>query len=145
LRKCTYLSDADERTVKSYRESVKKVETVLGDPTIHDINLYGVEFVRKLRENGLKPATIAKHCGQLNSIFLKLGPPGFRNRNAKKLLDYIPYFQPPKVKLKPVRVFKDEDFQALFNAFNNETEYPHYLPKEKCPFFWQTAMIFLFQ
>jgi hypothetical protein len=38
---------------------------------------------------------------------------------------------------------KDEDFQSLFNAFNNETEYPKHLPKEKRPMFWQTIMIFV--
>jgi integrase len=139
----TYLANDDERTIRSYRESVKKVETILDDPTIYEVNLYGIEFVQKLKENGLQPATIAKHCSQLNSIFLKLGPPGSRNRNAKKLLDYAPYFPLPKVREKSPRVFTDDNFRSLFDAFNSETDFPKYLPPEKRPLFWQAIMIFV--
>ncbi|MDR2756852.1 MAG: site-specific integrase [Planctomycetaceae bacterium] len=139
----TYLADADERTTQSYRESVRKVVMIFEDPTINEINLYGAKFVSELKKQGLAPATIAKHCGQLNSIFLKLGPTGYRNRDARRLLDYVPYFKPPKVKLKPLRVFKDENFQSLFNAFSKETEYPRYLPSEKRPLFWQAMMVFV--
>jgi hypothetical protein len=67
---------------------------VCGDPMIHEINLYGSEFVKKLCVSGLKPVTIAGHCRRLNEIFTKLS--GTKN---KKLLPYTPYFQPPKVNL----------------------------------------------
>jgi hypothetical protein len=103
----TYLADAAVRTVNTYRESVHKVTEVCGDVTIYEINLYGTDFVKKLKEDGLKPATIAKHCRHLNSIFLKLGPKGHRNRRAKALLDYAPYFQAPKVRKKRPQAFSD--------------------------------------
>ncbi|MDR2116029.1 MAG: tyrosine-type recombinase/integrase [Planctomycetaceae bacterium] len=139
----TYLTDDVVETIKCYRTSIKKLKELCDDPTIYEVNLYGTDFVRKLRNEGLQNVTIAKHCRHLNSIFLKLGPPGYRNRDAKGLLTYIPYFKLPKVKLSPPRVFEDENFQSLFNAFGCEKDYPRYLLPEKRPLFWQAIMIFV--
>jgi hypothetical protein len=94
-----YLSDADSRTVAAYRKSVRKLIKVCGDPTIHEINLYGREFTKKLSENGIKPETIAKHCRKLNEIFIALCPKN-KNKNTENLLSYIPHFQPPPKKPK---------------------------------------------
>jgi hypothetical protein len=91
----TYMTEDAVSTIKCYRTSVKKLKEHCGNPTIHEVNLHGAEFVRKLQEEGLNNTTIAKHCRHLNSIFSKLGPQA--HRNSKKLLDYAPYFQPPKV------------------------------------------------
>jgi integrase len=113
------------------------------DPTIDEVNLYGSEFVRRLIATNSKLSTINKHCRELNAIFMKIGPPCPKNRDAQNLLKYYPYFAPPEFELKDPPEFSDEEFQLLFNAFNNETEYPRYLPHEKRPIFWQTIMIFV--
>jgi integrase len=139
----TYLADDVDETIKCYRTSVKKLKEHCGDPTIYEVNLHGTEFVRKLRNEKLQNATIAKHCRQLNSIFLKLGPSGRRNRDAKGLLTYVPYFRPPKVREKSPRVFTDDNFRSLFDAFNSETDFPKYLPPEKRPLFWQAVIVFV--
>jgi hypothetical protein len=102
----TYLADANAHTVDTYRESVHLLNKVCGNLSIHEINLYSSKFIEKLKENGWTPATIAKHCDQLNAIFMKLGPKGIRNKNAKGLLAYTPYFQPPTIfeQLPPVEL-----------------------------------------
>jgi integrase len=130
-------------TIKSYRISINKLVKLFDDPTIYEVNLYGSEFVKRLSETNLKLSTINKHCRELNAVFMKLGPPCPKNRDAKGLLDYYPYFAPPEFELKDPPEFSDEEFQLLFNAFNNETEYPQHLPVEKRPLFWQAIMIFV--
>ncbi|MDR0611223.1 MAG: site-specific integrase [Planctomycetaceae bacterium] len=139
----TYLTKASEETLRSYRISINKLVKLFDDPTIFEVNLYGTEFVKKLEEKGLEPATIHKHCRELNAIFTKLGPAGPKNRDAKNLLNYYPYFSPPDFELKAPPEFSDEEFQSLFNAFSNETEFPIYLPQEKRPLFWQAIMVFV--
>jgi integrase len=139
----TYLADARAGTVKSYRLSVKKLDELCNEPSIYDVNLCGTEFIRKLKESGIKAITIAKHCRELNVIFSKLGPQSPRNRNTKALLKYCPYFCIPNYDEEDPLEFCDDDFRALYNAFEHETEYPRYLPKEKRPFFWQTIMYFV--
>jgi hypothetical protein len=138
---CTYLDDAQPRTIDSYRESVKHAIIALNDPEIENLKDRGSEFKNHLRSKFLAPATIAKHCGQLNSIFRKMGPKGYRNHDAKGLLAESPYFSEPSVVLDVPKQFSDDDFESLFKSFSEEKLYPEYLPSHLRSVFWQSILI----
>jgi len=45
----------------------------------------------------IAPATVAKYCRHINTVFLKMAKPGYRNRDAFGIIDSPPFCKPPKL------------------------------------------------
>lgn len=138
-----FLKGKDKRTLAEYRQTISLVVEILDDPTVNEINLLRNQFVEELQNRGAADNTVAKHCRQLNAVFAKLGPKGPRNHDATGRMKYAPHWPLPVLKTKDPKRVSDDEFQALYTAFDHQDDYPKHLPKKQRYVYWQTIMEFV--
>ncbi len=84
-------------TIENYMISAERYMNIVSDINIFDITpAISAKFTLGLRALGQSLETERKHCRHLNSIFLKIGPPGPRNRDALGWVKDTPWIRPPK-------------------------------------------------
>lgn len=111
-------------TLKDYYSALSHWERVTDDPDVECVtNLTCRDFKEGMfaslaPKSGLpmKPATIAKYCRELQSIFCKLGPCTMKNKQGLDIIPTIPCFPPIKVTDPLVVTADDDEIAAILKA-----------------------------
>ena len=134
------------KTIENYLISVCRYIEIVGDLPLNEITPYhNARFVLGLKQFGQSLETERKHCRHLNTIFLKMGPPGPRHRDSMHVIPVAPWIRPPQPFRKLPREIGDSIADSLYNAVPLTPEcflYPTYLEAELRPNWWR-AMITL--
>jgi integrase len=135
------------RTIESYLQSVELYLAHVGDLPLDQLTPHNnARFVQSLNKTGIANETIRKHCRNLNTIFNRMGPSGYRNRDALGLLHEPPWIRPPRPFLKLPRDILDGQVENLFRACSQTPgcfTFPKYLPEELRPKWWETLILFV--
>jgi len=135
------------RTIEAYLESVELYINVIGDLPIDKLTPENnICFVQALNKRNFANETIRKHCGHLNTIFFRMGPPGPRNRDAFGFLKEPPWIRPPRPFLKLPRDVLDVQVENLYRACAQTSacyQYPVYLDPYLRPKWWETLILFI--
>jgi len=134
------------RTIDAYMQSVELFLEHVGDLPLSKLTPVNTcRFIQGLNKLGLANETIRKHCGHLNIIFSKIGPPGHRNKDALGFLKRSPWIKPPKAFLKLPKEVLDVQIENLYRACSQTPScyaYPKYLDSALAPKWWETLILF---
>lgn len=103
-------ADARPRTIESYRYTISAWEKHTPNPPVDRIDPLALANFRAAFPN---KATAAMHCRQLNAMLTKLGPPGYRNRDALGLIANVPWLKPPSPQKRLPLIPHDEQIAAM--------------------------------
>lgn len=133
------------RTVAEYLRAIVLYVEILGDLRLNELNGFNnARFVQALQRKNMAVPTICKHVTALNGIFLKLGPPGPRNRDALSWLPEAPWIRPPQEYKKLPREVFDDEIDRLFKACAvcpNCYLRPKYLDERLRPRWWESIIL----
>lgn len=101
----------DPKTLRSYEESLKLWNRLVGDIPIDQItDLVVAKFITDMSNlrgkkvgTTMKASSIEKHCTQLSTVLNMAGPRSSSNRHGKGLITDVPVFDPPKAARTPPR------------------------------------------
>lgn len=105
-------------TLHEREVSLKYWEEATESPSLAEIDSKRMgRFIVWLREKGVSPATIHKHCAALQAVLDHAGPKTAKNRDAKELIPMPPAFPPVKVFFNvTARTPSREEVAALVKA-----------------------------
>ena len=132
-------------TIENYMISVERYLDIVGDLRLNQLTAANnARFVCGLRKLGQSLETERKHCRQMNSIFLKLGPSGPRNRDALRFLKEAPWIRPPQAYRRLPREISDSHADSLYDATDfcpGCQEFPVYLEPTLRHQWWKSFIL----
>ena len=112
-----YLARVKKRTVDSYKQILDLWIDDIGNLDIGQIRPDHCEQFVTISLKRVKPHTVAKYCRQMNTLFLKMAKPGYRNREAFGFINDPPYCRPPRLHKPLPKEVKDSEILRLIDAF----------------------------
>ena len=132
-------------TIENYMISVERYLDIVGDLRLNQLTAANnARFVCGLRKLGQSLETERKHCRHMNSIFLKIGPPGYRNRDALRFLKEAPWIRPPQAYRRLPREISDSLADSLYDATDfcpGCQEFPVYLEPTLRHQWWKSFIL----
>jgi len=138
--------DKSKRTLTEYNTAIRLVAEILDDPVPGTLGFSRDAFIRELRKRQLAAATINKHIRHVNAVLKQMGsgvPDKYTGVPAKWGSGVPAKWDGVPAKLKVPKIVSDADFQALYRAFGNETEYPKFIVRKHRPHYWRAIMHFV--
>jgi integrase len=137
------LSRVEISTKRVYQQVVDFWIAEVGNHEIREITpLECQKFVDAALEK-VSPETVAKYCRHINALFLRMGPPGWRNRQAFGFVQYPPYCAPPKLPTRLPKLVSDRDIIKLIDALTAIENFPKAIDEKLRPVWWRTLVLFV--
>jgi integrase len=129
-------------TRRLYDQIIDLWVSEIGNSKISEISPAECQKFVDLSLEKVSPHSVAKYCRHLNAVFLRMGPPGWRNRRAFGFLDYPPYCQPPRLETRLPKQVTDRDLLKLIDALGDNDQYPKSVEQELRPLWWRALCLF---
>ncbi len=78
----------------------------------------------------------------MNTMFLKMSRPGYKNREAFGFINDPPYCKPPRLMKRLPKEVRDRDIVSLIHALSEIREYPKYVEEKPRPLWWKSLVLF---
>jgi len=129
-------------TRRLYDQIIELWISDVGNLEIHEINpAHCQQFVDSSLEK-VSPASVAKYCRHINALFLRMGPPTWRNRRAFAFVQHPPYCQPPRLEKRLPKQVTDKQLTKLIDALSDNDQYPKSVEQDLRPTWWRALCLF---
>ena len=138
------LSRAQKSTRQIYDQVIQLWINEVGNSEIHKITPKECEDFVTVSLQKVGAFTVAKYCRCMNALFLRMGTPGWRNRQAFGFVTNSPYCLPPKLQKPLPKLIQDCDIVKLIDALGDIKDYPKCVDEQLRLAWWRTLVLFAF-
>ena len=139
-----YLACCKKTTHDAYKQILDFwISELNDDPELSKISPGDCEQFVSLALAKVKPDTVAKYCRHMNTMFLKMAKPGYRNREAFGFLENPPYCKPPRLMKRLPKEVSDRQLIKHIEALSDIKNFPKCVEQELRPKWWKTLCLFV--
>jgi len=136
------LSRVQKSTRQLYDQVANLWMSEIGNLEIQKITPVDCERFVTLSLEKVGKFTVAKYCRIMNAMFLRMGKPGYRNREAFGFINDPPYCRPPKLLSRLPKEVTDKQLEKHIEALSDITDYPKCVDEHLRPKWWKALCLF---